>query len=141
VETIQGRTVALRNRAIDALIALIADIKAAKAAGATGPPVTAALEFQRHGQFHVDFVESENSNGFDAPQEAAAHPGRGHRLPAARTVGVAARARVPNEIPRAVTRARSLRGSFRTTFTFERKHGNCSRWRLMPCIPNRTHRH
>jgi hypothetical protein len=33
--------------------------------------VTAALEFQRHGQFHVDFVESENSNGFDAPQEAA----------------------------------------------------------------------
>jgi nitrite reductase (cytochrome c-552) len=60
-----------RNRAIDALIALIADIKAAKAAGATGPPVTAALEFQRHGQFYVDFVESENSNGFHAPQEAA----------------------------------------------------------------------
>jgi nitrite reductase (cytochrome c-552) len=33
--------------------------------------VTAALEFQRHGQFYVDFVESENSNGFHAPQEAA----------------------------------------------------------------------
>jgi nitrite reductase (cytochrome c-552) len=75
VETIQGRTVALRNRAIDALIALIADIKAAKAAGATGPPVTAALQFQRHGQFHADFVESENSNGFHAPQEAARIPG------------------------------------------------------------------
>ena len=71
VETIQERTVALRNRAMDALVALIADIKAAKAAGATGPPVTAALEFQRHGQFYVDFVESENSNGFHAPQEAA----------------------------------------------------------------------
>ena len=35
------------------------------------PPLTAALEFQRHGQFYVDFVESENSNGFHAPQEAA----------------------------------------------------------------------
>ena len=71
VETIQERTVALRNRAMDALVALIADIKAAKAAGATGPQLTAALEFQRHGQFYVDFVESENSNGFHAPQEAA----------------------------------------------------------------------
>ena len=71
VETIQERTVALRNRAMDALVALIADIKAAKAAGATGAPLTAALEFQRHGQFYVDFVESENSNGFHAPQEAA----------------------------------------------------------------------
>ena len=71
VETIQGRTVALRNRAMDALVALIADIKSAKAAGATGAPLTAALEFQRHGQFYVDFVESENSNGFHAPQEAA----------------------------------------------------------------------
>ena len=56
---------------MDALIALIGDIKAAKAAGATGPQLTAALEFQRHGQFYVDFVESENSNGFHAPQEAA----------------------------------------------------------------------
>ena len=56
---------------MDALVALIADIKAAKAAGATGPPLTAALEFQRHGQFYLDFVESENSNGFHAPQEAA----------------------------------------------------------------------
>ena len=71
METIQERTVALRNRTMDALIALIADIKAAKAAGATGPPLTDALEFQRHGQFYLDFVESENSNGFHAPQEAA----------------------------------------------------------------------
>ena len=71
VEAIQARTVALRNRAMDALVALIADVKAAKAAGATGAPLTAALEFQRHGQFYLDFVESENSNGFHAPQEAA----------------------------------------------------------------------
>jgi nitrite reductase (cytochrome c-552) len=71
VETIQARTVDLRNRTMDALMALVADVKAAKAAGATGASLTAALEFQRHGQFYLDFVESENSNGFHAPQEAA----------------------------------------------------------------------
>ena len=30
----------------------------------------AARDFQRRGQFYLDFVESENSNGFHAPQEA-----------------------------------------------------------------------
>jgi nitrite reductase (cytochrome c-552) len=69
-ETAQQRTVDLRNRAMDALMALIADIKAAKAAGVADAQLTAALEFQRHGQFYIDFVESENSNGFHAPQEA-----------------------------------------------------------------------
>jgi len=71
VETIQQRTVDLRNRAMDALMALIADLKAARAAGATDEQLAPALEFQRHGQFYLDFVESENSNGFHAPQEAA----------------------------------------------------------------------
>jgi nitrite reductase (cytochrome c-552) len=70
-ETIQARTVALRNRALDALMALIADLEAARQAGATDEALKAAREFQRHGQFYVDFVESENSNGFHAPQEAA----------------------------------------------------------------------
>ena len=70
-ETIQDRTVALRNRALDALMALIADIEAAKAAGASDAELAAARDAQRHGQFYVDFVESENSNGFHAPQEAA----------------------------------------------------------------------
>src|SRR5687767_5677211 len=62
VETIQQRTVDLRNRAMDALVSLIGDIKAARAAGMTGPALAAALEFQRQGQFYIDFVESENSN-------------------------------------------------------------------------------
>jgi nitrite reductase (cytochrome c-552) len=70
VETIQERTVALRGRALDALMALIADIKQAKAAGATDAQLEAARKAQRRGQFYVDFVESENSNGFHAPQEA-----------------------------------------------------------------------
>ena len=56
---------------MDALVALIADIKAAKAAGVPETQLAVAREFQRHGQFYVDFVESENSNGFHAPQEAA----------------------------------------------------------------------
>jgi nitrite reductase (cytochrome c-552) len=70
-ETIQERTVGLRNRALDALVALVADIKAARERGATDAQLEAARGFQRRGQFYVDFVESENSNGFHAPQEAA----------------------------------------------------------------------
>ena len=71
VETIQARTVALRNRAMDALMELIADLKAARTSGVDGAAIAAAQQAQRRGQFYVDFVESENSNGFHAPQEAA----------------------------------------------------------------------
>lgn len=70
VETIQGRTHSLRNLAMDALVDLINDIKAARTAGRTDAAVTTAQEFQRRAQFYVDFIESENSNGFHAPQEA-----------------------------------------------------------------------
>lgn len=71
VETIQQRTHNLRNIAMDALVELIADIKAAKDAGRTDGGVTTALDFQRRAQFYLDFIESENSTGFHAPQEAA----------------------------------------------------------------------
>jgi len=70
VESIQEKTVELRNRALDALMGLITDIARAKRAGATEPELKAAQDAQRRGQFYVDFVESENSNGFHAPQEA-----------------------------------------------------------------------
>jgi len=70
VETIQDRTVTLRNRAMDALMDLITDIKTAKEAGATDADLKVARAAQRRGQFYLDFVESENSNGFHAPQEA-----------------------------------------------------------------------
>ncbi len=70
-EKIQERTVDLRNRAMDALMALIADIKAARESGVTDAELEAARKAQRRGQFYLDFVESENSNGFHAPQEAA----------------------------------------------------------------------
>lgn len=70
VETIQGRTHSLRNLAMDALVDLINDIKAARAAGRMDASVTAAQDYQRRAQFYLDFIESENSNGFHAPQEA-----------------------------------------------------------------------
>ena len=69
-ETIQRRTVGLRDKAMDALMALIADIEAARAAGAGDEDLAAARKAHRRGQFYLDFVESENSNGFHAPQEA-----------------------------------------------------------------------
>jgi nitrite reductase (cytochrome c-552) len=69
-EAIQDRTVSLRDTALDALMDLIADIKAAKEAGASDDELKEARVCQRRGQFFVDFVESENSNGFHAPQEA-----------------------------------------------------------------------
>src|SRR5678810_280864 len=52
VETIQDRTFALRNRAMDEMLAK-------------------PRELQRRAQFYLDFVEAENSTGFHAPQEAA----------------------------------------------------------------------
>lgn len=71
VETIQTRTHNLRNIAMDALVDLINDIKAARDGGRTDAGVTTAQDFQRKAQFYVDFIESENSNGFHASQEAA----------------------------------------------------------------------
>jgi nitrite reductase (cytochrome c-552) len=70
VETIQARTFDLRNKAMDALMDLITDIKNAKAAGASTNDLAKAQDFQRKAQFYLDFVEAENSTGFHAPQEA-----------------------------------------------------------------------
>src|SRR5215207_4877193 len=70
VETIQGRTFRMRNLALDALVGLINDIKAARDAGRTDAELHAARDFQRKAQFYLDFVEAENSTGFHAGQEA-----------------------------------------------------------------------
>jgi nitrite reductase (cytochrome c-552) len=71
VHTIQERTFQLRNLAMDALVDVIKDIKQAKEAGFPEDRLAKAREFQRKAQFYLDFVESENSMGFHAPQEAA----------------------------------------------------------------------
>jgi nitrite reductase (cytochrome c-552) len=70
VEDIQDRYFNLRNTALDALVDLIGDIKAEKAKGATDVQLAAARDYQRKGQFRIDFVISANSMGFHAPQEA-----------------------------------------------------------------------
>ena len=71
VETIQQRTFKLRNVAMDALMDLIKDLKAANGSGKSGKEIATAQDFQRKAQFYLDFVEAENSTGFHAPQEAA----------------------------------------------------------------------
>jgi nitrite reductase (cytochrome c-552) len=69
-ELAQQRTHDLRNVAMDAVVALITDLEAAQKAGASEALLSEARALQRKAQFYVDFIESENSNGFHAPQEA-----------------------------------------------------------------------
>ncbi|HSC29737.1 MAG TPA: ammonia-forming cytochrome c nitrite reductase subunit c552 [Vicinamibacterales bacterium] len=70
VETIQERVFGLRNRAMEALVALVNDIRDARARGADEAALALPRKLQRHAQFMLDFVEAENSTGFHAPQEA-----------------------------------------------------------------------
>jgi nitrite reductase (cytochrome c-552) len=71
IENIQDRHAALLSRAEDALIALLDQVHAARAAGASDQALDAALKLQRRAQWRVDFVNAENSMGFHAPQESA----------------------------------------------------------------------
>jgi nitrite reductase (cytochrome c-552) len=71
VESIQRRHRKLVDTALDALVDLIDDIKAAKEAGATDEQLHDAQQWQRKASFFVDYVEAENSGGFHAPQESA----------------------------------------------------------------------
>ena len=70
IEIIQGRVFGLRNRAMEAVVALITDVKDARARGASGAELDLPRKLQRRAQFMLDFVEAENSTGFHAPQEA-----------------------------------------------------------------------
>ena len=70
IETIQERTFQMRGMAMDALIALIADIKKAQTSGMPADRLKQARDYQRKAQFFLDFIEAENSMGFHAPQEA-----------------------------------------------------------------------
>jgi len=54
---------------VEALVALIADLKAARDKGASDAALELPHRLQR-AQFMLDFVEAENSTGFDTPQEA-----------------------------------------------------------------------
>ncbi len=70
-ETIQERHAGLVRTALEALVALIDDIRAARDAGGSDEELAEARAYQRRASFYVDFVEAENSSGFHADQEAA----------------------------------------------------------------------
>jgi nitrite reductase (cytochrome c-552) len=71
VHDIQDRTFALRNQAMDVLMALLDDIKTAQSRSAPATQIQNARLMQRRGQFLLDFIEAENSMGFHAGGEAA----------------------------------------------------------------------
>ena len=55
---------------MDALVALIADIRARRDGGSSDADLEASRRHQRRAQFLLDFIEAENSMGFHADQEA-----------------------------------------------------------------------
>jgi nitrite reductase (cytochrome c-552) len=71
VDATQARTRGLLDRAEDALLALMDAVKAPRDRGATDEQLKPALALHRRAQWRVDFVSSENSRGFHAPQESA----------------------------------------------------------------------
>jgi nitrite reductase (cytochrome c-552) len=68
---VQDGTKALMDRALDAVVELIADLESARGQGVEDRRLVEAGRLQRRAQFRVDFVNAENSMGFHAPQEAA----------------------------------------------------------------------
>jgi len=70
-ESFQATTLEMLDQSLGALTQFIEDIEAAQADGMSGHPMDAALRAQRRATFLIDFVHSENSAGFHAPQEAA----------------------------------------------------------------------
>jgi nitrite reductase (cytochrome c-552) len=71
VETIQNRTRGLVRRNEAAMLDLIAALEAAQKSGAAADKLQTARALHRKAQWRFDFVLSENSLGFHAPQESA----------------------------------------------------------------------
>jgi nitrite reductase (cytochrome c-552) len=71
VEIIQDRNHSLLLRAEDAIVDLLNALASAQTSGIKEEQLKEAREFQRSAQWRVDFVSSENSMGFHAPQEAS----------------------------------------------------------------------
>ena len=71
VATIQNRTAEMLGSSEDALLDAIDAIVAARAAGASDEQLAEAMKLHRQAQMRWDFVSSENSTGFHAPQESA----------------------------------------------------------------------
>jgi nitrite reductase (cytochrome c-552) len=71
ISTIQERTAELLRQSEEALLDAIDAIVTARNAGATDEQLAEAWALHRAGQLRWDFISSENSTGFHAPQESA----------------------------------------------------------------------
>jgi nitrite reductase (cytochrome c-552) len=71
VDTIQGRTAELIDRAASAMTDMLDGIREAEAAGARKEQLAPIFDLQRKAMWRLDFVSSENSMGFHADQESA----------------------------------------------------------------------
>jgi len=71
VRGIQERTEALVARAAEAMTEMLDAIKLARECGATGDDLALAHLYQRKAMWRLDYISSENSKGFHAPQESA----------------------------------------------------------------------
>ena len=70
VDTIQSRTKTQIERAAVAMTDMLDAILEAKAAGATPDQLAPIFELQKKAMWRLDFISSENSDGFHADQEA-----------------------------------------------------------------------
>ena len=70
-ESIQEHTLSMQDTAMDRLMDLIDAIGTARSRDPEDPRLEAARLAQRRASFLIDFVSSENSAGFHAPEEAA----------------------------------------------------------------------
>ena len=71
VDAIQTRTVAMTERAAEAMTDMLDAILEAEASGASDEDLAEVYELQRKSIWRVDYISSENSKGFHADQEAA----------------------------------------------------------------------
>jgi len=70
VERIQSTTMAHMERAANAMTDMLDAILEAQAAGVTQEQLEPVLELQRKSMWRLDYISSENSRGFHAPQDA-----------------------------------------------------------------------
>ena len=71
-ETLQARVHGLRNIGLDALVELIADLKASREAGLPDQEMAKARDFQRKAQFYLDFVRRRTPRASTPPKRPSA---------------------------------------------------------------------
>jgi nitrite reductase (cytochrome c-552) len=71
VETIQNRTKELTERSAVAMTEMLDAIVECKTAGATDEQLAEIRLLQRKAMWRLDYISSENSRGFHAPQDSA----------------------------------------------------------------------